>query len=288
VEWVDVGGASAVRFRADGSIRSAYRILGGTLLNCAGGKHGRSWLSCEEHPNGYVWECDPWGARPAVARPALGRFSHEAVASSYRTHALYLTEDRSDGRFYRFTPAVWGNLAAGRLDVMEVADGHVHWHPVPDPDPDIAAGATETRHQVPESTAFAGGEGICISNGVIYFTTKGDGKVWEYRPVRERICVAYDPALDPARTITGVDNITGSVANDLYVCEDNGADPHMEIVMITPTGTVAPFVRIADQQGSELTGVAFNPAGNRMYFSSQRGGPSGITYEVRGPFRATA
>lgn len=33
-----VGGASAVRFGADGSILSAYRILSGTNVNCAGGE----------------------------------------------------------------------------------------------------------------------------------------------------------------------------------------------------------------------------------------------------------
>ncbi|MFD0469245.1 hypothetical protein ACFQ0B_13695 [Nonomuraea thailandensis] len=32
-----IGGASAIRFRADGSIERAYRILSGTNLNCAGG-----------------------------------------------------------------------------------------------------------------------------------------------------------------------------------------------------------------------------------------------------------
>jgi hypothetical protein len=41
----------------------------------------------------------------------------------------------------------------------------------------------------------------------------------------------------------------------------------------------------------EAAGPAFNPAGNRLYFSSQRGtsgdslGTGGITYEATGPFR---
>jgi hypothetical protein len=44
---------------------------------------------------------------------------------------------------------------------------------------------------------------------------------------------------------------------------------------------------VAGQGGSELTGPAFSPDGKRLYFSSQRGGPTGqgITYEVSGPFR---
>ncbi|HEU5473575.1 MAG TPA: translocation protein TolB, partial [Actinophytocola sp.] len=43
------------------------------------------------------------------------------------------------------------------------------------------------------------------------------------------------------------------------------------------------------QSSSEITGPAFTPAGNRLYFSSQRGtsgsSSGGITYEVTGPFR---
>ena len=45
----------------------------------------------------------------------------------------------------------------------------------------------------------------------------------------------------------------------------------MEICMITPDDKVSPFLRITGQAGSEITGPAFTPAGNRLYFSSQRG-----------------
>src|SRR5918994_4662824 len=49
-------GTSAIRFRPDGAVRSAYRILGGTNANCAGGPTPRgTWLSCEEHDAGLVW-----------------------------------------------------------------------------------------------------------------------------------------------------------------------------------------------------------------------------------------
>lgn len=50
------------------------------------------------------------------------------------------------------------------------------------------------------------------------------------------------------------------------------------------------FLRILNQSSSEITGLGFNPAGNRLCFSSQRRSPGkvwgGITYEVTSPFRA--
>lgn len=59
--------------------------------------------------------------------------------------------------------------------------------------------------------------------------------------------------------------------------------------VITPSGVVAPFLRINGQGGSEICGPAFSPDGGRLYLSSQRGtsgsSSGGITYEVRGPFR---
>jgi secreted PhoX family phosphatase len=63
----------------------------------------------------------------------------------------------------------------------------------------------------------------------------------------------------------------------------------MEICLITPDDRISPFLRINGQSSSEITGPAFNPAGDRLYFSSQRGtsgsSSGGITYCVAGPFR---
>ena len=108
------GGASAIRFSADGQITSAYRILGGTRQNCAGGPTPwGTWLSCEETGFGFVYECDPTGAAPARKLRALGAFKHEAAAVDPINRHVYLTEDKSDGRLYRFTPRNYPDLSLG-------------------------------------------------------------------------------------------------------------------------------------------------------------------------------
>jgi secreted PhoX family phosphatase len=215
-------------------------------------------------------------------RPALGTFKHEAVAVDQRRRRLYLTEDEGDGRFYRFTPERWPALDAGTLEVAAVSsDGDVRWIAVPDPNPEAGSG-TPTRLQVPESTAFAGGEGITHRRGHVYFTTKGDNRVWDYEPDLERLRVFYDAATHRTPRLSGVDNVTTSRRGDLVVAEDGG---NMEIVVLTPDRHVSPLLRVLNQDGSELCGPAFDPSGRRLYFSSQRGGGAGITYEITGPFR---
>ncbi|WP_284116961.1 alkaline phosphatase PhoX [Streptomyces fragilis] len=286
-EISSTGGAGAVRFSSSGTVTGAYRILSNTNVNCAGGKTPwNTWLSCEEVDRGYVYETDPWGVKAAVRRDAMGRFKHEAAACDPQRGVIYLTEDVSDGAFYRFRPTTWGDLSSGTLEVMvgsSATSGSVTWARVPDP-----TGATATRNQVSGTKRFNGGEGCYYANGTCWFTTKGDNRVWAYDAAAQTISLAYDDSLVTSGTapLTGVDNVTGTASGDLYVAEDGG---NLEICVIPPAGVVAPFLRVEGQSASEITGPAFSPDGRRLYFSSQRGtsgsSSGGITYEVTGPFR---
>ena len=279
-----VGGASSISFDEAGNVTGARRILGGTSSNCAGGPTPwGTWLSCEERDRGYVHECDVLAQRP-TRRPALGRFQHEAAAVDGARQVVYLTEDEGDGCFYRFRYPTPNDLSAGALEVATVSGptgGTVTWTPVPDP----SGGSTRTRDQVPGATRFRGGEGLWYGHDVVHFTTKGDNRVWRYDVVASTISIAYDVATSCNPVLSGVDNVVMSPAGDLYVCEDGG---DMQLVTLGSDGSVAPFLQVTGQDGSELTGPAFSPDGGRLYFSSQRGGGFGITYEVAGPFRAAA
>ena len=205
------GGVGALVFNASGDVVDAYSILEGTARNCAGGATPwGTWLSCEETLDGLVWECDPWGKRPAIKRPALGIFNHEAVAVNPQTNILYLTEDRGAGLFYRFIPEnissagvpdlTSGQLQAARVDPRTKA---VTWIDVPDP----LAKETPTHLQLPDATPFKGGEGIVYYDNVISFVTKGDNRIWAYQTDNEIMSVIYDHATSDNPILSGVDNV---------------------------------------------------------------------------------
>lgn len=281
-----IGGVSSIRFAPDGTVVDAFSICRNTALNCAGGATPwGTWLTCEEYDWGHVWECDPTGNEPARRRRAMGAFAHEAaaVASDDR---VYLTEDRKNGGFYRFTPIAPGDLSDGLLEIAtgDPRDGQVTWVEVPKPDPGVLD--TLCRNQVPGTMGFDGGEGIATLDDSVWFTTKGDDRVWHYDLATESVSVRYQAG--GSSTLSGVDNLwVDPESRNLFVAED-GDD--MEVVMLRPDDSLLSVARLPNQDISEVTGPCFSPDGQRLYFSSQRGPagpqrlPLGVTYEVTGPF----
>lgn len=287
------GGARALEFDVHNEVVGAVTMLEGTRHNCAGGTTPwGTWLSCEETVEGLVWECDPTGRNPAVPRPALGLFAHEAVAVDETNGVLYLTEDDSLGRIYRFTPLVWGDLSAGRLQAArfdaepprEVPDpvtdeyrsavrdfsARVTWVDV---SPHTGAGYQPAAAL---TTLVAKNEGIDHDpiTDTVFITDKNDDRVWAIEldagtgGDTGTVTIVYDAASeDPdgaggeQAVLTSCDNlVVAPGSGDVYVAEDKGVP---ELVLLEATGDgsrrVAPFLRFLDDVG-ELAGPAFHPA----------------------------
>lgn len=284
------GGVGALKFNAQGEVIDSYRILSGTKNNCAGGKTPwHTWLSGEEVHYGMVWECDPYGNNPGKPIACLGSFKHEACAVDPINRAIYLTEDVSDGCFYRTLLPNYPSYAGGQLQVATMqgdplkGTAQLTWHDVPNPNPKKPE--LETRYQVKQASQFRGGEGIWYFGGMIYFSSKHDNRIWALDTETQAIKVIYDFNTSQTPVLSGVDNVTVDNQGHIYVCEDGG---NMQIVALNESGQAVPVVHIEGQQKSEIAGVAFTDDGQRMYFSSQRGQSAanrpGITYEVTGPF----
>jgi secreted PhoX family phosphatase len=275
------GGVGVIEFSASGNVVGAYAILSGTSVNCAGGRTPwYTWLSCEEVASGRVYECNPFQQGQGTMRAALGTFAHEAAAVDPQTSKVYLTEDNPSGRLYRFTPATPGSLAAGTLEAARVTGTSVSW---------VATSAAAPDRQA-NTTAFDGGEGAWIHGRSLFFTTKGDNRVWELGLDNQQLTIVYEASTTPNAPLTGVDNVTVHPASgDLFVAEDGGNMEVCSIAWVSGVRRVSPFLRIIGHSGSEVTGPAFSPDGSRLYLSSQRGtNGNGVTYEIAGPFRTSS
>jgi secreted PhoX family phosphatase len=308
-----LGGVTRLVLDATGLARvSSNLVLVGTSRNCAGGRSPWGWLTCEEDvggEHGFVFLTDPHAdaVRPAVRLPALGKMNHEAAVVDPATSTAYLTEDRSDGCFYRFVPEApgerYGPETRGRLQALRVAGAPardmnagvrpgarlaVDWVDLPRP----LAQDDSLRHQGREAGAavFCRGEGLALSAGAALFTAtaggpEGGGQVWRYRPggpeggELELLAQAEDRA-----ALDMPDNLCVAPWGDVVLAED-GADlrwPRQHLRLLTPTGAVVTLARNARSDG-ELAGVCFGPGGRVLYVNMQR---DGLTVVITGPFRA--
>lgn len=183
----------------------------------------------------------------------MGSFNHEAVSVDPLTGRLYLTEDDPSGRLYRFTPTVAGNLSAGTLEAAHVSRT-VTWVPTSATGPDRQS----------TTTAFNGGEGTWIHGRSLFFTTKGNNRVYELALDTQQLTILYDAATTTNAPLSGVDNITTHASSgDLFIAEDGG---NMEICVIAWVNGIRQISRLADHRsgfvGDHRTGL--QPNGTRL------------------------
>ena len=216
-------------------------------------------------------------------RPAMGVFNHEAAAADPGLEVIYLTEDDPTGGLYRFRPDTWGDLSAGTLEVLADVDGALRWLAVPDPAGVSSPAAVATKDQVEGIRRFDGGEGADVIDGALYFSTKGDNRLWRLDPVGDdgaEVTVVWDSATaDDGVVIEDVDNVVVGPGGLPFVAEDGDAQ---HLVVVGPDGDMWPVAQSVETPDSEIAGPAFSPDGTRVYFSSQRS--PGRTFEVTGPF----
>lgn len=295
------GGVTRVVLSPHGERLSSNLVLAGTLRNCSGGASPWGWLSGEETMeanHGYVFRCSPTAStvQPAERIMAYGRFMHEAVCVDTRTNVAYMTEDQSDGCFYRFVPTDPKLPFEGKLQALCVSSrpGYdtglmregdslaVSWVDVPEPNPELDT----VRFQALERGAalVRRGEGVTFHEGSIYISATiggevGLGQILHLRdsgqPRLEVVATAQRP-----EALEMPDNITVTPWGDLILAED-GLDKQQFVRGITPAGKVYDIARNA-ASGGELSGVCLSPDQRTLFINMQH---DGLTVAITGPLR---
>ena len=303
----------------------SFVSLSGTHTNCAGGPTPwGTWITCEEttvgaassspyaREHGYNFEVPALADGEVAAEPlkAMGRFVHEAIAVDPDTGIVYQTEDRGTSGFYRFIPAVPGNLrAGGKLQMLALKDRPrydtrtgqrmgkplpVAWVDIADPDPANAATdalAVYKQGFAQGGTTFSRLEGAWYADGKIFFhaTDGGDaglGQVWQYTPRGNsggQLMLLFES--DSAEVLDAPDNVTVSPRGGIVICEDGDGTQYLR--GLTQRGDIFDFARnlVNESDASELAGACFSPDGQFLFVNIQS---PGYTFAIWGPWEAGA
>ncbi len=282
---------------------SSNRVLAGTVRNCAGGTSPWGWLSCEETVDpghGYVFRCrtDATRLAPPERLPGYGRFRHEAAAVDPKTFTVFLSEDQTDGCFYRYKPADLSRPhTSGKLQALRVTNVprfdtsrdldqgirlKIDWVDVPNADPKDDS----VRHQASAAGAarFCRGEGVFFSNGVVYLCCTSGGRQSLGQVFKLTLGSGDAPerlelfAESPGASVLDMpDNICMTPWGDLLLAEDGSGEQFVR--GLTPEGRVYDLARNAKSNG-EFAGICTSPKGDAIFVNMQL---DGLTVAITGP-----
>lgn len=326
--YPSLGGTSTLVYDpTSGKVEKEFLSLAGTERNCAGGvTPWGTWLTCEESnevPNGqfledhgYAFEVRPTlepKLQKATAYKEMGRFRREAVAVDPASGIVYQTEDMGDGLFYRFIPAVPGELGkGGKVQALALLDRDagdtrnwaesesalmpagealaVRWIDMEDilsPKDDL-----RLRGHGKGAAVFARSEGIWYGDGVFFFACTnggpaGFGQIFKYTPGKEEgqpgesaapgQLELYIESTD-GNVVQSADNLTIAPWGDLIICEDRNSDSHIRGV--TPEGRIY-TLGLNSRSGTEFAGACFAPGLDTMFVNIQK---PGLTLAIDGPW----
>jgi uncharacterized protein len=323
-----------------GRLEKDFVSFAGSIVNCAGGIAYRDvgWITSEEtvagpgqgwgQKHGYNFLVRTSADSPEKSPPlnAMGRFSHEAVATDPRTGIVYQTEDDgNDSGFYRFRPRDARDLTeGGRLEQLAVKGQphaslitgqevgrrlRVEWVRIDDPDPDLEGGATPVALQgiAKGAALFNRLEGIWYdqrSRGFYFTSTSGGdaalGQVWHYDPSWDTLTLFFESP--GGSVLDSPDNLLVTPHGGILLCEDDasGADndthplaPGIEdvnrLVGINRKGEAFEFA-VNVFSDSEFAGATYSPDGDVLFVNIQGDGSpgSGMTCAITGPWRRGA
>ena len=267
------------------AITAAYRILGSTSANCAGGPTPwGTWLSGEEFERGQVWECDPTGATPG-SRARDGRLPARGVLRGRRSTSTSTSARTSaTAACTASTPFAYPDLAAGMLEVACDSRAAVVMEAGPRP----GRGGTPLRNQVAgrrSGSRAARGSGSTPASSTS--SRRPTRRSTSTTPHRQELSILYRAADVIGTPLTGSTTSTSRVPATSSSPRTYGAPDPLDVCIITPEQRVSRFLKMTGRprRASEVVGITFDPSGTRFYVGSQRYLGAGASTRSRGPFR---
>ena len=273
-------------FDQDGNLIDYQMVLTGTFVNCGGGKTPwNTWVSCEEHQDGQVWQVDPTGQR-TLQIMTIGRERGEWESFAYdvrdKEHPqFFVTEDEPDGALRRFRPDTvdWENdpwqmlHGDGILDYLLVEpdgrrNGTFSW-------------TVNLQHAKDNAERyFPKTEGIDAHEGILYFVSKHfrrlyildlDQQTYHWESTVSGI---FDGTPDQMQRLLGGGKDDEAETDLLYFTEEGGNNAG-----IHARNVEGQFFSILESPvyEDETTGLAFSPNGKHMYVAYQE---TGILYDI--------